>query len=170
MAKTNKTPLEIVAEARIRLAAAEAKAARSAASENPVIVEMTDCLDMLNKQINVNSRQMNGPNSFANRRYAAEKRAEWIGAQENLIGAQDQLLRSQKSILQEAIARTSVDISSGLLPTQSAQEIIESLPQDDFAELVTEELRARKTWKNSTPAAIISSSKALSTDTLYTSN
>ena len=108
----------------------------------------------------MNSRQMNGPNSFRNRAYAAEMRAQWIGAQENLIQEQDTVLREQKRVLSLSISRISQTIAEGGRIVTDAAEVIANLPQADSDRLVKAEASARKAWKLATPSSVIATTKA----------
>lgn len=161
MAKSSKTAQEIVAEAKARLLAAEAKVAREAAQDNPTIKQLNEVLESLNGDINANSRLLNGPNSFENRLNAAQLRATWIAAQKDLIECQDNLLRAQKDALQHRINAISEQIAvhdaeemDGELVLESVDSVLENLPQNDYADLVEAESVAKDAWKQSTPEAI----------------
>lgn len=160
MAKSSKTAQQIVAEAKARLLAAEAKVAREAAQDNPTIKQLNEVLDSLNGDINANSRLLNGPNSFENRLNAAQLRATWIAAQKDLIECQDNLLRAQKDALQHRINAISEQIAvhdaenDGELVLESVDSVLENLPQNDYAGLVEAESVAKDAWKQSTPEAI----------------
>lgn len=115
---TTKTPSEIVAEMELKLAAAKAREARELASENPILALVYKDRDSYSKDIAALSRQMNGPQSFANRREGFQLRLAEIDAGERLAKAQDanyRLMRSNLDAIAEVLA---VDIAKGKEITQ----------------------------------------------------
>lgn len=154
MTKNQKTSQEIVEKARAALAKAESNRAREIAKDSPVILALSEVLESINGDINVNSRLLNGPNSFDNRRNASERRATWIRAQEALVEAQDDLLRRKKIALADHIDALAERVANGDTDLPTANEVKNELPQCDFAQLVENEYYAKNAWKDSTPAAI----------------
>lgn len=153
MAKTNKTPLEILNEAKARLAAAEVRVAKEAAKGDPRIASLTEVLDSINGDINANSRQLNGPNSFENRAVTLSNRAVWVRAQANLVQAQDNILRNQKEALQSEIEALSSHIAEGSdsMGMVDVNNFVQNLPTDNLDDLITAEYDSKRVWKDNTP-------------------
>lgn len=150
-----KTPAEILAEAKAKLQAAEARVAREAAKDNPQVGQLNDYLESLNKEINSNSRQLNGPNSFENRVRAAQLRTDWINSQKQLIEAQDNILRNQKEAIQTEINALSERIANGEdVSDYDVNTFFNNLPTDDLSDLIEEEANRKEAWKANTPEAI----------------
>lgn len=154
MPKTNKTPAQILEEAKAKLASAEQRVAREAAKDDPRIVQMAEFLDDLNQDINANSRQLNGPNSFENRLTAQRRRALWIATQRDLVEAQDNVLRLQKEAIQAEIDALSESIANGEDPYLNVEDFLNNLPSQDMSDLIDAEAEAKEAWKESTPEAI----------------
>lgn len=160
MTKNTKTASDKVEAARAALAKAEAGAAREAAKGNPVIESLIEALDGVNADININSRLLNGPNSFENRLNSIRLRADWIEAQYSLTTGQDELLRAQKLSLQANIDNLAERVANGDEDIPPVAQVLQSLPQGDLAALVADEHFAKEAWKHSTPAAITARMKA----------
>lgn len=160
MTKNTKTGSQKVEAARIALAKAEASAARESAKGNPVIESLIETLDGVNADININSRLLNGPNSFENRLTSIRLRSDWIEAQADLTIGQDELLRAQKLSLQAHIDNLAERVANGEEDIPTANEVLQALPQGDLAALVANEHFAKEEWKRSTPAAITARMKA----------
>ena len=163
MAKTNKTPLEILNEAKARLAAAEVRVAKEAAKDDPRIQALTEVLESINGDINANSRQLNGPNSFDNRANTLSDRAVWVRSQAKLVQAQDNILRNQKEALQSEINIYSADIAEGKdgNSMEDVNNFVRNLPTDNLDDLVQNEFDAKMHWKANTPEAIRKSEQVL---------
>tara|TARA_R110000782_G_scaffold36924_1_gene87213 strand:- start:351 stop:884 length:534 start_codon:yes stop_codon:yes gene_type:complete len=156
----SKTASDRLAAAKLALLKAEEAAAREVAKDNPTIEALSEFLDSINAEINVNSRLLNGPNSFENRLNSIRKRTEWIDAQMSLTNAQDELLRSRKIILQAHISSLANAVADGATELPEVQTVLDSLPQPAFAQLIEDENTAKNAWKESTPAAITAQMKA----------
>jgi hypothetical protein len=158
----SKTASDRLAAAKLALLKAEEAAAREVAKDNPTIEALSEFLDSINAEINVNSRLLNGPNSFENRLNSIRKRTDWIDAQMSLTIAQDELLRARKINLQNVINRLAGDVADGasLEDLPSVTTVLDSLPQPSFSQLIDDEYHAKNAWKDSTPAAITAQMKA----------
>jgi hypothetical protein len=156
MAKTNKTPLEILNEAKARLAAAEIRVAKEAAKDDARVAALSEVLESINGDINANSRQLNGPNSFTNRANTLSNRACWVRAQAALVQAQDNILRNQKEALQNEINILSATIAEGeaTMTIEDVNNFVQNLPTDNLDDLITDEWHAKANWKDNTPEAI----------------
>ena len=111
MARTTKTPAEMVLELETKLAAAKAKEAQQVAKGNPELDKLAQFRDSIKADLLIVGRELNGPQSYDNRRKGFELRLAEIDtgkayatAQQATYIAQRNYLDTQIGILCEAIA------------------------------------------------------------------
>lgn len=82
MARTTKTPAEVRIELENKLAAAKAKEAQLAAMDNAHLSKLVQYRDSLKSDLQIVQRELNGPQSYGNRRMGFELRLAEINAGE----------------------------------------------------------------------------------------
>jgi len=127
--KSNKSPSERRAELEAQLEAARIREARSLAKDNNAIQALQEVYDRVSKQIAAISRQMNGPESFENRRRKFELRLAEIDAGETLAINEDHNLRMQRDYLRKEIDRLADEIANGYdFPDTVVEDILNGVP------------------------------------------
>jgi hypothetical protein len=116
---TTKTPTQIVAERTKALEAAKAREAKALASQNPQVASLYSIMDNVRKDIATASRQLVGPQSFANRRQGFELRLAEIAAGEALVTAQDTYDRATLEYYKGAAQTFSNRVAAGEVLTQA---------------------------------------------------
>ena len=111
MARSTKTPAEMVLELETKLAAAKAKEAATVAAGNPELAGLVQFRDSIKADLLIVGRELNGPQSYDNRRKGFELRLTEIDtgkayatAQQSVYIARRNYLDTQIGILCEAIA------------------------------------------------------------------
>ena len=141
MARTTKTPAEMVLELETKLAAARAKEAQQVAKGNPELDKLVQFRDSIKADLLIVGRELNGPQSYDNRRKGFELRLTEIDtgkayatAQQATYIAQRNYLDTQIGILCEAIASgKEMDVAS------EVQNVLATLPEgpSNISELQT---------------------------------
>lgn len=133
MARTTKTPQEMVQTLEAKLAAAKAKEARTVAEGNPVIAKLLSYRESIQKDLTVNGRELNGPQSYKNRRKGFELRLAEINAGEAMAQAQNVEYMAQRAYLDNAIAGMSTTIANGgNVSPDEVQTVLDNLPSDSM--------------------------------------
>ncbi len=131
MARTTKTPAEMVAELENKLATAKAKEARETAENDPILSRLTSYRDSVQKNYTIAGCELTGPQSFDNRRKGFNLRLDEINAGQRLAEAKKAQFAAQRSYLDSRIAEFAAMIAAGK-PVDAAmvQEVLDNLPAD----------------------------------------
>jgi hypothetical protein len=111
--KTSKTPTEVAAELRARADRAEARAAQQEHGQNPILAPLFGAQAKLAKDITVESRKFNGPQSFSNRLTALRLRLAWIEAEQRYHASLNDSMRDAKKQLADAIEAYTKALANG---------------------------------------------------------
>jgi hypothetical protein len=150
---TNKTPIEIAMELQAKADRAKARAAKEMASDNPQMEKLATVLASYNKEIAANSRKLEGPQSFDNRRKGIALRAAWIEAENAMVVAEDLLARERKQYLNDEMNLLAVRIAAGETVTDSEVDaILNDVPHRDISELILACSNAEAAWRDHTAA------------------
>jgi len=140
--------MEVLAALENRKNAVLAQAALETAKGNPIVTKLSEFRAEVSKDINSLSRELKGPNSYANRRIAFQARLEAIDKGEALATARDNGLRAAREYLDTTIAALAARIVNGeTLTDADLSTAMDGLPQIEFPELQEAFDNANTAWK-----------------------
>lgn len=148
MARTTKTPAQIREELEAKLARAQQNEAKALASDNPLMAKLNEAINSYSKDINILSRELNGPDSYSNRRKAFQLRLAAVDAGEALANALDADYRAAKAYLQGESAKVVELIANGGEFTDAMlADILDGVPTSDRSALVEASNNADAAWR-----------------------